>query len=101
MDDNCDFWSTVYHKTREIVSRKIADEMLLVPVRGNLADMQRIFSLNPVAEYIWQELDGTRSLDDIRAGVLEQFNVDPAQCDEDIRAFIGQLLENQLITGGC
>lgn len=101
MDENHDFWNTVYHKTGDIVSRKIADETLLVPIRGNLADMQRIFSINAVAEYIWQALDGIRPLQDIRDGVMAEFDADPAQCDADIRAFIDQLLENRLITDGC
>ncbi len=101
MVENRDFWNRVYQQNGDIVSRKIADETLLVPIRGNLADMQQIFSLNPVAEYIWQAIDGTQSLDDIRKGVLAHFEVAPEQCEADIRTFIGRLLENQLITDGC
>lgn len=101
MVENRDFWNTVYQKSDDIVSRKIADETLLVPIRGNLADMQRIFSLNPVAEYVWQAIDGKRSLHDIRAGVLAHFEVAPEECEKDIRTFIGELLENHLITDEC
>jgi hypothetical protein len=32
----------VYRKVEEIVSRRIADEMFIVPIRGRLADMKQI-----------------------------------------------------------
>lgn len=90
-------WDKVFKKNESIVSRKIADEMFLVPIRGNLADMQKIFSLNPVAEYIWQQLDGERNLEDIREGVLSAFDVSKNEADEDISEFVGKLLEADLI----
>jgi hypothetical protein len=46
----------VYRKKKDLVTREIAGETLIVPTRGNLADMQRIFALNGVAGFIWQHL---------------------------------------------
>ncbi|MBW1743973.1 MAG: PqqD family protein [Deltaproteobacteria bacterium] len=90
-------WNKVFRKNESVVSRKIAEEMLLVPVRGRLANMQRIFTLNPVAEYIWQELDGQRNLGDIRSGVLRTFEVKKDQAGKEISEFIDELLEADLI----
>ena len=87
----------LFVKAGEIVARRIAEETLLVPVRGNLADMQRIFSLNPVAEYVWEQLDGKRTLDGICDGVLEVFDVAKEQVEVDVPGFIDELLEAGLI----
>jgi hypothetical protein len=90
-------WMKVFQLTKDIVSRRVAGELFLVPVAGNLADMQRIFTLTKVAEFIWDRLDGQRSLSDIRNDVVEQFDVDEEQADSDIRAFVTELLTEGLI----
>lgn len=92
-----DIFSKVYTKKADIVSRKIAGELLLVPVKGKLADMQRIFALNPVAEYIWEELDNQKSLNDICNGVVASFEIEREQAESDIREFITELLDADLI----
>lgn len=92
-----DIWSKIFKKNKDIVSRKIAEELFIVPVRGKLADMQRIFTLNPVAEYIWQALDGQKSLDDIRDHIVSHYDVDKEQADSDIVDFIEELKTADLI----
>lgn len=89
----------VFRKKQEIVARKIAGEMILVPISGKLADMQRIFSLNPVAEYIWNQLNGERDLQEISSGVLSVFDIEKEQAEADVQEFIGELLKEDLITG--
>jgi coenzyme PQQ synthesis protein D (PqqD) len=94
MDDMCD---KVFIRNQDIVSRKIAGELFLVPVKGKLADMEKIFTLTAVAEYIWDRLDGQRSLDEIRKDVVGQFDVGEEQADSDIREFIAELIEAGLV----
>jgi hypothetical protein len=89
--------SKVYRKNVEVVTRRIADELFLVPIKGNIADMQRIFTLNPVAEYIWQKLD-EKNLIEIRDGILDHFDVEKERVDSDIQGFIAELLEADLIS---
>ncbi len=91
-----DILSKVFKKNDNVVSRRIAGEFLLVPVKGKLADMQRIFTLNPVAEYIWQGLD-EKNLNDICNGVVSTFEVKREQAEKDIREFIEELLDSDLI----
>lgn len=87
----------VFAKNKDIVTRKITGELFIVPVRGKLADMQRIFTLNSVAEYIWHSLDGRTSIEDIRKGIISTYEVDEEQVDSDIMDFITELLEADLI----
>lgn len=90
---------TIFRKKEEIVTRKIAEETILVPVRGSLADMQKIFSLNPVGEFIWQELDGEKSLRQISERLQSLFDVSEERADADIKEFIAELLKEGLIAG--
>ena len=89
-----------FKKAGEIVSRPIAGETILVPVSGRLADMQRIFALNPAAEFIWKRLDGEKDLSAIRNEILEHFEVGEEQAERDIKEFISELLKEKLITEG-
>ncbi len=89
----------VFRRKDDIVHRKIAGETILVPIRGSLADMQKIFSLNPVGEFIWDELDGARSLREISAGIQAAFDVTEEEANADLEAFVAELLREGLIAG--
>jgi hypothetical protein len=89
----------IFRKNGEIVTRAIAGETFLVPIRGRLADMQRIFSLNATGEFIWQELDGKRDLQEIIGEIQSAFEVTREEADADAREFISALLEEGLVAG--
>ncbi len=88
----------IYKKKDDIVSREIAGESILVPIRGKLVDMQKIFSLESVAEFVWQNIDGKNNLSDISSRILDTFEVERKQAEADLLEFINELLEAGLIT---
>jgi hypothetical protein len=90
-------WDRVLRKRNDVVARQIAGEALLIPVRGRLADMQRIFALDATAEFIWQRIDGKRSLNDIAQELLGAFKVAEDQARRDLLEFVGQLTTAGLI----
>jgi hypothetical protein len=96
-NNSADIWGKIFKKNKDIVSRKIAGELFIVPVRGRLADMQRIFALNQVAEYIWQALDGGTTLDDIRTRILSHYDVEKEKAESDILEFVHELIAADLI----
>jgi hypothetical protein len=89
----------IYKRKDDIVHRRIAGETILVPIRGSLADMQKIFSLNPIGEFIWQDLDGSRSLQQISEDIQSSFEVTKEEASADLEAFIAELLREGLIAG--
>jgi len=95
--DSDNFWSKVYIKSDNIVCRKIMDETIVVPIRGNLADMQRIYTLNPIGAFIWDRLDGVNELGEARNDVLAHFAADREEVEADIVTFITQVREAGLI----
>lgn len=86
-----------YRKKTSIVTRRIAGETLLVPIAGNLADMQRIFPLDRVAAFIWEQLDGSRNLAVLCGRILDKFDVEPETAREDLLSFITELRDAELI----
>jgi len=87
----------VYQKKENVVTRHIAGETLLVPIYGDIANMEKIFTLDPVAAFIWEHLDGKKSLKDIRDDVLKAFDVEKEQAETDIFEFVDELVEASLI----
>lgn len=87
----------VYRKREEIVSRAIAGETILVPVKGKVADMRYIFSLNSVAACLWGLIDGKRSIEILLQEIVGRFDVSRTEAEADIREFIEQLMKADLI----
>src|SRR5210317_1210696 len=90
--------SHIYLREKDIISRNIAGETILVPIRGNLADMQFIFTLNPVGLFIWEQLDNEKTLADILESVLDHFDTSREQAETDMLDFISQVTEAGLAT---
>jgi hypothetical protein len=88
----------IYVKNDAVLSRKIAGETILVPVRGKLADMKRIFTLNPVAEHIWDRIDGKNSVQTIGNSIVSAFDITHESAERDLEEFVAALLKENLIT---
>jgi hypothetical protein len=89
--------TAVYRKKDEIAGRSIAGESFLIPVCGRPVDLENIFVLNPMADFIWQRLDGEQTVAEILAAIVENFTVGPEQARADLADLIGQLRSNGLI----
>jgi len=89
--------NTTYRKKENIVTRHIAGETLLVPIYGELANMEKIFTLDPVAAFIWEQLDGEKSLKVIRDDVIDTFDVKKEEAETDISEFVNELVKEDLI----
>lgn len=90
-------WDRVLAPREALVAREIAGEVILVPVRGKLAQLKRVFVLNPVGAHIWGRLDGERDLAAIHRGIVEAFEVTETEAEEDLFEFIASLEEANLV----
>lgn len=82
-----------YQKDPNVVSREIAGEQILVPIRKQAADMAAIYVLNETGARIWRLVDGRRSLADIGDVLAQEYNVRPETVETDLLEIIGQLEE--------
>jgi len=93
--------TTCYRKTASIVGRRIEDEVILVPIGRNVGDLQNIYTLNEVGSYIWDSIDGGKTLNSIVDQVLQEFEVDRGQAETDVLEFARQLEEvGGIVAGG-
>jgi len=58
-----------------IVTRKTGNEYVLVPVTNNIADMHSVYTLNETGAFIWEHIDGERSVEEIIAAVLRNMKL--------------------------
>lgn len=86
-----------YRRSPHVVARRILDEELLVPIRGALADMQRVFALNSVGAHIWQVLEHPHTEAEIAAALVDRFAVEEPTAMADTEVFIRVLLEAGLV----
>jgi len=86
-------FSDKYRHNPDIVSRSIAEEVVLVPIRNNMADMDFIYTLNDTAAFIWELCNGENSLHEIFDQLIAEFDVEEDLAVQDFRELIQHLLE--------
>jgi hypothetical protein len=87
-------------KRGEYVCRQIAGEAIVVPIRGQMADLEAIYNLNETAAFIWGRIDGATSVDQIVEAVCGEFEATPEKAREDTLEFLGGLEQAGLIEAG-
>lgn len=84
-------------RSRSVVSREIAGETLVVPVRGKVGDLASIYSFNVTGSFIWQRLDSPTTLPDLISAVQSEFEVDAQQARQDVTHFLNEMSSAGLI----
>ncbi len=75
-----------------VVARRIAGETILVPVTRRAQEMG-LFTLNEVATFVWEQLDGTRTVGALAREVVDAFEVDLATATRDLRELLSLLAQ--------
>jgi methyltransferase-like protein len=82
-----------YKRNEDFVYRKIENETILVPIKNNVGDMGCSYNLNEVGAFVWENLDGEKTLDDLKDMVTEEFDVSVNDTETDLYEFINDLEE--------
>lgn len=83
------------------VIRRIADETLLIPIRGQAADLDAIYVLNDTAAFLWSCLDEATDAATLCAKLCEAFAVTPDEATQDINTFLEALQTSGLVECRC
>ena len=86
-----------FERSPDQVSRNVAGETLIVPVRGGVGDLDSIYMLRQVAQAIWQMVGDGRTVAEMVEGIQAEFEVDHNRASQDIKRFLGELLVEGLI----
>jgi len=89
-----------YTRDDGVVARTVAGEHLLVPIRGRLADLQRVFAVNAVGQAVWEALAHGATLEELVAAVGERFEVGAGGVRSDIEAFLAEMQSAGLVRPG-
>jgi len=84
---------TRYKRNPDYIFRKIVDEIVLIPIHQDVANMDSIFTLNEVGAYIWEKLEKPRTQDSLQTLILDEYDADPQVLITDLGNFLGQLKE--------
>ncbi len=82
--------NTLYCIKPGYVLREIAGECLAIPVGAN-TPTQEMIVLNPVSALLWRELESEKTLSELTAAVVKEFDAAEEEVSADILDFINEL----------
>jgi hypothetical protein len=84
-------------RNQEVVSRKIAGELIIVPIRSGVGDLNSLYTLNPVGSVLWDFLTEGHTVAEMVQRVCDDFEVSAVQAQQDIEVFLASLVEEKLV----
>ena len=88
---------SIYSHSPEIVARKTGEDYVLVPVTNDIADMKSVYTLNSTAAFIWDRLDGEKTVKNIITELVDEFDIDRETALKDVIAFFRDMKEYLII----
>jgi len=83
----------VYKRRAELMEAELGDELVaLDPSAGEC------FGFNSVATSVWRELQQPRTFDQLRDALLDQYEVEPGQCAQELEELLDDLAAKGLVT---
>ncbi len=87
----------VFTRSQAVVSRRVAGETLIVPVRGKVGDLGSIYSFNETGSLIWQSLETPKGLSELIGAVEHEYEVGQEQAERDVTQFLIDMLSVGLV----
>jgi len=84
-------------RNQEVVSRRIEGELIIVPIRSGVGDLNSLYTLNPVGSVLWDFMTEGRTLGEMVQRICDEFDVTRSQATRDIESFLDSLLEEKLV----
>lgn len=73
------------------VTREVGHELVLVPLTGNVAQMNELFTMNETGKFIWENIDDDTTVDELAEKMVEAFEVSPEIARRDIVGFLEKM----------
>ncbi|HOU01697.1 MAG TPA: PqqD family protein [Bacteroidales bacterium] len=91
-----DLKSVLSHSS-SVVTRKTGNEYVLVPISDNVADMDSVYTLNETGAFIWELIDGKKSVSDLIKALAEEYKIDIETAESDVLSFINKMKEYLMV----
>lgn len=77
---------------KDNVSCSLGEEAAILHMRSGI-----YYGLDPVGARVWNLLERPRSVEELRAALIEEYEVEPAKCEGDLLALLERLSTEGLI----
>lgn len=73
------------------VAREVGNEMILVPLTNNVAQMSELFTLNETARFIWENSNPNITIEELTELMTNSFDIDNVTAEKDINNFLNHI----------
>ena len=81
-----------YRRNRLFVARKVEGQGFLVPVSEDIEEMRRVYRLNDLGWFVWQNLDRNADPESLASLISRKYGIDRERASADLTAFLEHLL---------
>lgn len=75
------------------ILRTVAGETVVLP-SGDDLDLNMMITLNDTGKFLWQRLEAGAEMEELVAGLLEEYDVDEATAKAGVERFVSKLNEH-------
>lgn len=73
---------------KQFVAREVGDELVIVPLSANVAQMNELFTLNETAKFLWEKVEADSSVESLSSNLIDVFDIDIDTATRDVEAFL-------------
>ena len=88
---------SILSQSGSIVTRKTGNEYVLVPITNNIADMNSVYTLNETGAFLWEHIDGKRTVEEIINALISEYDIDKQNAESDVLAFVDNMSKYLII----
>ena len=87
----------MYRQHPDVVTRKLGDDSILVPVQKSIGDLDSVYSLDEVASFLWQLLKEPKTTEELVGAMCSEYAVEESDARADVDEFLGDLSQAGLL----
>ena len=83
--------NSILSHSKSVVTTRTGNDYIIVSMANNIADMTSLYTLNETGAFIWDQIDGVRTVGEIINSLTKEFDVDNETATEDVFSFIDEM----------
>lgn len=89
---------TVVVPSGDVVAREIEGELIIVPLRAGVGDLEdELYALNDTGKAVWALLDGERTVDQVVDALDAGFDAPRDEIERDVRGLLEELRARAIV----
>ncbi len=73
------------------VTREVGDELIIVPLSGNVSNMNHLFTMNETGKLIWENLRPEENIEYYVKLIMDEYEVDKDLAYNDVNMFLARI----------